>query len=321
MSIIKGIRVGLIAVLAGALSASMAVSMEWDLSGVRTIELDGVSGDIEIRPASGAGRVELAQNIKSGSFEGMGELRGSTLSLSEEWGRGSSSGDVKWTFYVDEGMEVRVHTASGSLDARDISMGLEFESASGDIELDNVELAGDSSLSTASGDYRIKRMAIRDGARFQTASGDIDLDDVQIEEGATFTTASGDVTARRCDGHLSLKSASGDVVLRDSNITGGSFSSASGNVSLYLSHIPYDGLAASSASGDVLLDAADFGGDYTLIMTANKKRGDINCPFAITSSRTYERGRETYEEQIVELGSGGPELDLQTGSGRVTVRN
>ena len=324
MRVTRQIRASLIAVLVVVVSMTMALAEQWELSGVRTIQLDGVSGDVVVRPASqGQGWVELRADVHPpDAFEASVEQDGSTLRIEEKW-RGSSEGEVEWTIYVGGGEpEIRVETASGSLDCRDVDVQIDFQSASGSIDLTNVDIGPDSSLSTASGDYRIRDMTVREGVRFRTASGDIELENLQIDEGVSFASASGDVKARNCTGHLRLKSASGDVVVEDSTIMGeGRFSSASGDVSLHLNQVPDGGLSASSASGKVLLDAGELSGSYTLIMVADQERGRIDCSLDVTSERTFERDRRYYEEKRVERGSGGPEIALETASGSVVVRN
>ena len=150
-------------------------------------------------------------------------------------------------------------------------------------------------------------MTIREGTRFSTASGDIRLENVEVEEGVKFSSASGDIEATSCTGHLSLSSASGDVVLRRSTLIGkGKFSSASGDVELYLDELPPEGLSASSASGNVTLDAADFDGSYTLVMVRNEEHG-----LALAARLEACRFRDTWVESIqalAELRAGGSML-------------
>ena len=304
---------------------SLVTAEQWDLSDISKIALDGVSGDVIVRPADGGGaRIELYEDVRpQGAFDVTVDQDGSTLRIEEEW-RGSSSGKVEWTIYVPSGGEPQldVDTASGSLDCRDVNVSIRFESASGSIELQKVGLGRDSDFRTASGDYKIVDMTVQEDAGFRTASGDIELERVEIEDGVTFASASGDVRAEGCTGHLNLKSASGDVVVRDSTVVGeGRFSSASGDVSLYLNGVPDDGLSASSASGKVLFDAGGLGGDYTLVMVADEKKGRIDCPLDFTSERTFERHDRSFDEKTVERGSGGPKIALETSSGSVIVKN
>jgi len=317
-------RAGLVALLVLCMSG-LAMAEEWDFSSADRIELEGVSGDVILLPAGGGGgRVELQSNVSPrGNFEPSVEQDGDTLRIRESWTGRSSRGEVNWTIYVPSGggTRITVETASGSLSAEGIAARIDLSTASGDIELIDVELDSRSSLSTASGDYIIEDMRIDDDVSFSTASGDIHLSSVEIGEDVAFSTASGDVMCNDCRGSLVLSSASGDVEVKNSSIDGfGEFSSASGDVRLHLDEIPRDGLSASSASGDVVLDG-NFGRDYTLVMSAREDKGRIVNPFETKSRRTYREGRYTYEEEVVEQGSGGPEIRLHTSSGSVVVKN
>jgi hypothetical protein len=318
---------GLAAALAtGAMLAPAAGAEEWEFSGVTRITFDGTSGDVVVQPAEGgSGWIELVADVSpEGAFEPKVEQRDSRLHVAERWRGGSSSGRVTWTIHLpsaDEEILLRVETASGSLDCRDVAARLDVGTASGEVRLARVVLAGGSDVSTASGDCRVEDMTIGDGTRLSTASGDVSLSDVTIEEGSEISTASGNIECVGCRGHLNLSVASGDVEVRDSEILGESdFSSASGDVAVHLDRLPEQGLRASSASGDVLLDVRDFGENFTLLMIKREDRGSIVCPFDFTSESTF-RDHTNYEEKVVRRGSGEPEITLKTASGRLVVRS
>jgi len=321
--------VTLVFVLVGCVSG-MAWSEfeEWEFSAVTRIKVDGVSGDIIIRPADGnAGLVELRADVyPRRSFRPEVEQDGNTLYVKEKWRGESSSGDVEWTIYLPERAEpprIWISNASGDLDCRSITARIDLETASGDIVLSRVKLEEGSELNTASGDFVIENMTVTEWAEFSTASGDFELEDLTMEEGCRFSTASGNIKCRdcRCMEDVELSSASGDVIIRDTELLGFSeFSSASGDVSLYFGHLPKHDLSASSASGKVLLEVADFGDDFTLILIRREDRGRISCPFDYTSEETFE-DYHIYERKTVKRGSGWPEIELRTASGKVIVRD
>jgi DUF4097 and DUF4098 domain-containing protein YvlB len=317
-------RVGLVGLLALLVSGMAMGAQEWDFSSIDRIELEGVSGDVILLPANGrGGRVELRENVTPrGNFEPTVEEHGGTLEIQEKWQGRSSRGEVEWTIYLPtDGVEIEISTASGSLSAENIDAHIDLSTASGDVELIDVELDRRSSLSTSSGTYTIEDMRVSEDVSFSTASGDILLSNVEIDAGVSFSTASGDVECNGCRGHLTFSSASGDVVVKNSSMDGpGKFSSASGDVRLHLDESPRDGLSASSASGDVVLDG-DLGRNYTLVMTAREDKGRIVSPFENASRRTFHRNGHTYEEKVVEQGSGGPEIHLSTASGAVVVKD
>lgn len=301
-----------------------AADQAWDFSDVSRLEIDGVSGDVRVRPATGSQMQVLLRSdvTPADAFEASVRQRGSTVRIDEKW-HGSSSGRVEWTILLPTGGEalrLDVKNASGDLDCEDVSARIELDTASGDVTLVRVDLAHGSDFSTASGDYTLEDMTIRADADFSTASGDVELTAVHMEEGCEFSTASGDIRVSNCSGSMQLSSASGDVEVRGGSIEGmGRFSSASGDVELSLDKLPSEGMTASSASGRVTLDVDDYGNDFSLVLIKRQDRGRIRCPFEFTSQRTFEE-HHVYEEKTVKRGSGNPEIELRTASGSVVVK-
>lgn len=316
------------AVLTAAMIAAPAAAQQdgnWSLSGVERLDIDGVSGDVILQPASGSElTIELRADVSPArAFRGEVEQDGGTVQLTENWSGGSSSGSVDWVIGIPSGMQPRVafETASGDLEASDVSARFDFDTASGDVQLRGVTIVADSSFSTASGDLELTDTTVGDDVEMSTASGDVELVGVHAGRDFEFSTASGDVTVERSQGVLEGSSASGNVRVRDTQLDGPSrFSSASGDVEVRLSSVPTHDIEISSASGDVRLEAAQLGSNFTLVMSKRQDRGQIDSPFAYTSERTFVRNGRTYEEKTVQRGSGGPAIRLRTASGSVTVR-
>ena len=281
--------------------------------------------DVVVRPATGK-QVEVklvARVVPADAFEPRVEQSGAALRIDERWHGGSSSGSVEWTVLVPKGdanLRLRMDTASGDLEVEGIAARIDLDTASGDIACTDVQLGNSSDLSTASGDFTFKRVTLGSSCDLSTASGDILFTDVDLGEGCELSTASGNVEAIRCKGEMDLSTASGDVVVENCQIEGrGEFSSASGDVRVQIDKLPAEELSASSASGDVSLDVADYGENFTLTLVKREDRGDIVCPFKFTSERTFE-DHHVYEEKVVQRGTGGPEVWLKTASGSVIVR-
>ncbi|MFH1844900.1 MAG: DUF4097 family beta strand repeat-containing protein [bacterium] len=306
-------------------TAGFAVTDSWEFADVTRIKLDGVSGDVVILEGQGnTGLVELRHDVSPAkSFRPEVEQDGATLYIEEKWSGGSSHGSVGWTIHVPRGqgdIRISVDTASGDLECRGVSAQIEFETASGDIGLSGVSLQRGSDFSTASGDIHLEDMTVTQDCEFSTASGNVELEDLTVEEDCEFSTASGDVNAENCKGYFELGTASGDVEVRNCELMGpGEFSTASGDVDLHFDVLPAFDVSASSASGDVLLTANDFGDDFTLVMVKREDRGRITCPFKYTDEYTYDDYHE-YEVKVVERGSGKPQIELRTASGKVTVK-
>jgi len=315
---------------AGLLTLSLVVASagaeEWTFSGVERIEIDAVSGDVDVRPATGKDVVvRLESRVEpEDAFEPRVEQKGSTVRIDEQWHGPNSHGHVQWTVLAPAGSRdliLEMHTASGDLDVEGIDAEIDLRTASGDVRLTDVHLAARSDLSTASGDYDLRRVTLGERCELSTASGDIGLERVELADDCELSTASGDIDATDCKGPMELSTASGRVSVEKCDVVGrGKFTSASGDVDLQLGRLPKDELYASSASGDVQLDVEDFGKDFKLTMVKREDRGRIVCPFEFTSQRTY-RDHDVYEEKIVERGKGAPEIILRTASGSVIVHD
>ena len=164
---------------------------------------------------------------------GGGDLRVENVALGGGASLRTSSGDIRLTsvacgaaFEADpdtgrmalanaSAAELRVHTASGDVEAQDVRVNgpVRLESASGDLELRNLDCAG-LTLVTASGDIELDRGRTAETS-VRAASGDVRLDEVECDPTLEIETASGDIELTRCVARQTrLKSASGDVELR-----------------------------------------------------------------------------------------------------------
>ena len=232
----------------------------------RSLELENDVGDIRLAIASdGLCRVEA---VKAENFTCLVEVRGDMLSVRGLRTAGSAARSISWrglfpgfsfgrnegsiTVFLPEGDyialgvrtmsgdvelprglgfgEGRISTIRGDVTARSAFRALRMESASGDLELEDMALehlyahaaSGDVSLEgvtvqetlrleTASGDIRMTN-SVCAVLELQTASGDIDAEDVLARDHSLISTASGDVEMDGFDtGEARVSTASGDV--------------------------------------------------------------------------------------------------------------
>lgn len=145
------------------------------------------------------------------------------------------SGDVTLTNVL--ATNLMAHAASGDFSGKGLNLSgrLRVQTASGDIELRDVE-SDEVSITSASGDIELDRG--RTGtAEVRSASGDVRLDELETDPSLAVETASGDVDLTRC-------------IARDTRVK-----TASGDVDLRLEPLPcgYD-IAANSVSGSIDFD-------------------------------------------------------------------
>ncbi|MCP4271449.1 MAG: DUF4097 domain-containing protein [Gammaproteobacteria bacterium] len=285
------------AILAGA------IDREEVYSGVDSIKLNTISGDLElVNSMSGDVEVKVTSTHDEDSFQIKMEQKGTVLTLSEKSIRNRySSGVSKWIVGIPDGMKLQVQydTASGAIYASDISVNLDINTASGDITLSN--FTGNVDGNTASGDIKLKNI-----------NGSLDLN-----------TASGDVKADSIEGDYKLNTASGEInvttaIFNDNS----SFNSASGDVEVSLNQSPMHDLELKSASGNVELNTMGFALQGQINMTTRKGfSNDIDAPFAFDKIEEYERYGNIYITKSVTLGDPSIKIILSTSSGDATIKD
>jgi hypothetical protein len=183
--------------------------------------------------------------------------------------------DVRLTVRAPEGASVRFEGASADLRGRGRFGALEADSASGDIEFD--ELSADATINSASADVSVR--TIEGGAEIKTASGDIELG--RVAGSLTAKTASGDVQIDEAGAGVKIKTASGDQ--RIGGVAAGSveLQSMSGDISVGIRQGSNVWVDARAMSGDLRSELelgdeqpADDGGPLVELRAASMS-GDV----------------------------------------------
>lgn len=331
--VIGALLLGLI--LAGAASGEVISKTFKD---IRQIKIKTVSGDCIIkRGSSDEIKLTLTYTFSQEDYEPQIEQFGNRLQLRERfrspgWG-GDRSGTATWALTVPENVDVDFSTASGDLKIMGLKSEIEAGTASGDVllrqcsgevsvgtasgEVELEDCDGELKIGTASGDVQIS--TVSGHTKIGTASGGIRAEGLQGE--FKLGTASGSIRARSLLGEMKLSSASGDIEATDVTVTGRStFSAASGSVEIVLAKNPEDDIKLSSASGDAVLD---FNGNKIngyIEMTARVRRGRIRAPFKFDKEDTIYEGDQEYQLKTVQLGSGGPTIEVHTASGDAVIK-
>lgn len=129
-----------------------------------------------------------------------------------------------------EGSQIKLRTASGEIDARDIAARVSIVTASGDVEA--ADLTGVIAINTASGDVQAN----------------------DITDSLEINTASGNASIRGGDIWLAARSASGDVSVQDTRLRNSRVTSVSGDISLRAIFDNTANYGMETVSGDVSLD-------------------------------------------------------------------
>jgi DUF4097 and DUF4098 domain-containing protein YvlB len=210
----------------------------------------------KLRFGIGAGRIEVETADVAETTVEVDAIRGSEEDLKvEQHGRDVIvEGRKRFGFKSDQEFDIRIRAPHGSdVDANVASApfratgrlgALEVNSASGDVQVENVER--EAKVRSASGDVQLGAVGGR--ADVNTASGDVQI--AAAAGGGTIRSASGDVQIGEAANRVSLNTASGDMVI--GSIAEGSVDvkSASGDVRVGVKQGSRLHVDARSLSGD-----------------------------------------------------------------------
>lgn len=195
----------------------------------------------------------------------------------------------------------------GSLDASDLSGKLEFEVESADLLLEH--LKGDVAVRGTSGDLVARDIAGRWSSRF--SSGDVVVERLTGDT-ASFETSSGDGHLRTLDvGRLSIDSHSGDFKIEDADVAELLAKAGSGDIRIETRGRKLASLRAKTGSGDV---AVRLPRDASFDARATMGSGDMHVGFDDGAGTTRGGDLVAYRR-----GNGAARIDVETGSGNVTI--
>ena len=153
--------------------------------------------------------------------------------------------EIRLKMKVPEGTKVQFEGASADLRGRGHFGALEADSASGDVEFDDV--GGDATVNAASGDVAVR--SIDGAAEVNTASGDVELG--RVGGDLVAKAASGDVNVDDAGASVKIRTASGDQ--RVGGVTAGrvELQSMSGDITVGIRQGSNVWVDARAMSGDL----------------------------------------------------------------------
>jgi Uncharacterized conserved protein len=197
---------------------------------------------------------------------------------------------VKAVIHVPARLFERIEVSAKSADItvrQILAETLSLTSASGDISAENCEAKKTFNVRSASGDVRITGMLSGETASAHASSGDLELRNLStrtLEAG----THSGDITVSDFRGRLQAKTGSGDIDLRNDQLTGD--------------------LHLQAGSGDITVSFLSEPESFTVHFQGSSGDGKVRI-----SGLNYEE--KSYHRVIGKKGSGDYHLNVRTGSG------
>jgi DUF4097 and DUF4098 domain-containing protein YvlB len=284
-------------------------------SNIKTITLSTSSGDISVVKSIGTEvKLTVLHSYDDDVFTPIIEEKGGTLTLKEEFARGSHSGNSSWSLAIPDNTTLKVNSGSGDFSIEGISSEVKSNLGSGDAEVSGV--TGKLEFNNGSGDFQLTdcagTLALNAGSGTITVRGG----------SGTFNlnAGSGDIRLNRTSGTFDVNTGSGDVEAESVALRGaGKFNSGSGDALVYLSGSLDFNISINSGSGDATLNFNGAPIEGEVIATVNKSNGEIVAPFKFDKEETIEEhGSSPRIRKTAKLGT--KDIVIKIGSGSGTAR-
>ncbi len=159
-------------------------------------------------------------------------------------------------------------------------------------------------VQTVSGDVTAENLA---NVQFETSSGQIEASSVKV---CRAETSSGDVSCGRVSSELQVRTASGDIVVQESQLKKARVESSSGDIEVSTGFVDTGDYLVRNVSGDVeIAVAGNHGVDVDFTTTSGEVEVNIPVELVVTDPRHW-KGR---------INGGGPSVRVETVSGDLSL--
>lgn len=288
-------------------------------TGIKKISLSTSSGNCKlIKGSTNDVQVTVTDTYSTSDFKPIMEQDGGKLELKEDFERhGSYSGSSSWELIIPDNMEVRFSSGSGNFEANNMAVKISGNTGSGNYNWKSIK--GESRINTGSGDISIEDF--NGEIDLNTGSGDVSI--AKAEGDVHANSGSGKINLAGVKGKISANVGSGNIVGKELVLTGrGNFNSGSGDVNIKLASALAYAVSISSGSGDAVLDFNGNKIDGKVIMTVNKRNGNIVAPFPFDKTEEVnDGGNENVQiRKTAQFGTSDIEIKISSGSGTAEVK-
>lgn len=296
---------------------AQAQEVNKSFTGIKKIRLNTSGGNcVLVKGSSADVKVNLKYTYSDEKFTPVMDQEGSMLVLKEEFERGSVRGESTWTLTIPQNMELDFNSGSGNLKGEGLTLELKGNSGSGNVDLIGTD--GEFRLNSGSGSVTLTK--IKGEVSANSGSGNIIVDGASNTE-VKANVGSGDIKIYNATGRFSANSGSGSVKVDKLILTDkSSFNSGSGDVKIILAASPAHSLSVNSGSGDAVVDFAGNKMEGTVVMTANKKNGEIRAPFNFDKTEELDDDNQVRIRKTAKLSDKDIQIKIGTGSGEAVVQ-
>lgn len=305
--------------LAFAISTVHGQKTSKTFTGIKKINLSTSSGNCKlIKGTTNEVQISVTDTYSTNDFKPIMEQDGSVLELKEDFVKhGSYSGSSSWELTIPDNMEVRFSSGSGNFEANNIAVKISGNTGSGNYKWKSIK--GDSRINTGSGDISIEDS--NGEIDLNTGSGDVDI--MKAEGDLHANSGSGKINLVGVKGKIYANVGSGDISGKELVLTSkGMFNSGSGDVNIKLASSPAYPISVNSGSGDAVLDFNGNKIEGKVIMTVNKRNGNIVAPFPFDKTEELnDHGDDNVRiQKTARFGAKDIEIKVSSGSGTAEVR-
>jgi len=286
-------------------------------SGIKSVRLNAASGDIILKKSANSDViVTVKYSYDDHDYTPLMEQSTSRLTLKEEFSRSNSfSGSSNWTLELPDHVSLNMNTGSGDITIDQLAIEGKSNTGSGNIFLTNVK--GGLDFNTGSGDIELNQV-----------DGEIDLNtgsgSIRASGGSgnySFNAGSGNIRLEALKGDFRINTGSGNIQAKNLALSGSSsFNTGSGSASVVLSGPLDNNISVNSGSGDATLNFNGSPISGEVIMTANKRGGNIVAPFKFDKEEVLADGNSNDRiQKTAKLGNKTIQIKVGTGSGTAEI--
>jgi hypothetical protein len=272
--------------------AQKVKTIEKSFSDVKKLTADLVLGSCEITKSSNQSvNIKVEYTYDTEDYEVNIDQWDNRVTVEENFYDNNPKGESKWYIELPDNIDLRFESATGNLHLENLQVILDANSGTGNITIEKA--GGEFELNSGTGNLLLKN-----------SSGEFDLN-----------SGTGSVKITSCSGGFKANSGTGDVKAIDITIEKESdFNSGTGDADIELAAGPKDDFQVNSGTGDALVDYQNIELKGSFLFTCNESSGRIVCPVKFDNESYERRGGQYLEKKSFKKGD-GPRVKISTGTG------
>jgi DUF4097 and DUF4098 domain-containing protein YvlB len=241
--------------------------------------------------------VHLVYSYDDEYFEAKFREKSSSIVIQEKFYGQNGDGFSKWTISLPENTEVDFESATGDLNLEGVNCEIDGNTGTGSIEV--LDVSGRFDLNTGTGSILV-----------EGSNGEFDLN-----------SGTGRVKIEDCVGEFDANSGTGRVRAHNITIeTEGEFNSGTGDVEVSRPQGKDFDLSVNSGTNDATVDMDGLPIEGYYEFEASARSGDIDCPVEFDTEEEYYEGGGDQVRKSFTRGKKSPRYFISTGTGTAELK-